>query len=151
MRIIKKIRPRVGALALTVGVSLAGGCGVPTSSVGTAMPPRIQWNANFGYCGEVSIISAGLYFGQYMSQYDARAIASADAPMRRCAPISQRFPTPAGRQRCGGRQGDAPHRDPLQRSRRGRSFREVRGLEARVAAGAGPVSGSASAVLHSAA
>ena len=44
------------------------------------MPPRIQWNANFGYCGEVSIISAGLYFGQYVSQYDARAIASGDAP-----------------------------------------------------------------------
>jgi len=44
------------------------------------MPPRIQWNANSGYCGEVSIISAGLYFGQYVSQYDARAIASGDAP-----------------------------------------------------------------------
>lgn len=32
--------------------------------------------ANSGYCGEVSIISAGLNYGQYMSQYDARALAS---------------------------------------------------------------------------
>jgi len=43
------------------------------------LPPRIQWNANYGYCGEVSLISAGLYYGQYISQYDARAIASKNA------------------------------------------------------------------------
>ena len=41
-----------------------------------AVPSRLQWNGNYGYCGEVSFISAGLYFGQYVSQYDARAIAS---------------------------------------------------------------------------
>lgn len=40
------------------------------------IPPRHQWEANYGYCGEVSLISAGLYYGQYVSQYDARAIAS---------------------------------------------------------------------------
>ncbi|RUY27369.1 hypothetical protein EN978_25175 [Mesorhizobium sp. M7A.F.Ca.US.001.04.1.1] len=40
------------------------------------IPPRLQWTANFGYCGEVALISAGLYFGQYVSQYDARSIAS---------------------------------------------------------------------------
>ena len=50
-----------------------------TYSSGTTLPPRIQWNANFGYCGEVSFISAGLYYGQYISQYDARAIASKNA------------------------------------------------------------------------
>ncbi|PLP55660.1 hypothetical protein CYK37_29475 [Mesorhizobium loti] len=43
------------------------------------MPPRHQWEANYGYCGEVSLISAGLYYGQYVSQYDARAIASKNA------------------------------------------------------------------------
>lgn len=37
---------------------------------------RKQWLANYGYCGEMSIIAAGLYFGQYISQYDARAIAA---------------------------------------------------------------------------
>lgn len=37
------------------------------------IPPRYQWNNNDGYCGEVSLISAGLYYGQYVSQYDARA------------------------------------------------------------------------------
>jgi hypothetical protein len=44
--------------------------------------PRYQWNHNYGYCGEVSEISAGLYYGQYVSQYDARAAAS-DAPQNR--------------------------------------------------------------------
>jgi hypothetical protein len=39
--------------------------------------PRYQWNHNYGYCGEVSEISAGLYYGQYLSQYDARAAADA--------------------------------------------------------------------------
>ncbi|OPA84019.1 hypothetical protein BFW87_29415 [Pseudomonas fluorescens] len=40
------------------------------------IPPRLQWTANHGYCGEVAFISAGLYYGQYVSQYDARALAS---------------------------------------------------------------------------
>lgn len=44
------------------------------------IPPRLQWNGNFGYCGEVSLISAGLYYGQYISQYDVRAIAIQNAP-----------------------------------------------------------------------
>ncbi|CEG10416.1 hypothetical protein BN961_03856 [Afipia felis] len=43
------------------------------------LPPRQQWEANYGYCGEVSFISAGLYYGQYVSQYDARKIASENA------------------------------------------------------------------------
>ena len=41
--------------------------------------PRQQWNANFGYCGEISFIVAGLFFGQYLSQYEARAVASGSA------------------------------------------------------------------------
>jgi hypothetical protein len=44
--------------------------------------PRYQWNHNYGYCGEVSEISAGLYYGQYLSQYDARAAAD-DVPQNR--------------------------------------------------------------------
>lgn len=44
------------------------------------IPPRFQWDENKGYCGEVSLISAGLYFGQYISQYDARALALDNAP-----------------------------------------------------------------------
>ncbi len=40
------------------------------------IPPRLQWEANYGYCGETALISAGLYYGQYVSQFDARAIAS---------------------------------------------------------------------------
>ena len=37
-----------------------------------AMPVRFQWFANNGYCGEVSLISAGLKYGQYVSQYTVR-------------------------------------------------------------------------------
>lgn len=40
------------------------------------IPPRFQWNSNNGYCGEVSMISAGLYYGQYISQFDVRKIVS---------------------------------------------------------------------------
>ncbi len=36
------------------------------------MAPRRQWEENMGYCGEVSTISALLYYGGYMSQYDMR-------------------------------------------------------------------------------
>ena len=42
--------------------------------------PRLQWNANFGYCGETSLISAGMHFGQYASQWTARSLASPGVP-----------------------------------------------------------------------
>jgi hypothetical protein len=45
-----------------------------------AIPPRLQWEANGGYCGEVSLISAGLYYGQYLSQFDARVCAIGSTP-----------------------------------------------------------------------
>ncbi|MFM6171542.1 MAG: hypothetical protein ACKPB4_05300, partial [Sphaerospermopsis kisseleviana] len=40
------------------------------------LPLRKQWNANGGYCGEASLISAGMHFGQYCSQFTAREAAS---------------------------------------------------------------------------
>lgn len=43
------------------------------------LPPRKQWNANGGYCGEASLISAGMHFGQYCSQFTARKAASPHA------------------------------------------------------------------------
>jgi hypothetical protein len=55
--------------------------------VANPIPPRQQWNANYGYCGETSFISAGLNYGQYMSQYDARALASKN--IRQSLPASQ--------------------------------------------------------------
>ncbi len=60
-------------------LGLAGGvesCLAAPVTTNNDLPPRLQWNENFGYCGEVSLISAGLHFGQYVSQYDARSIAS---------------------------------------------------------------------------
>jgi len=40
------------------------------------IPPRQQWENNNGYCGEVALISAGLMYGQYVSQFDARRLAT---------------------------------------------------------------------------
>jgi hypothetical protein len=54
--------------------------GAPRATAGLSIPPRLQWMGNFGYCGETSLISAGLYYGQYVSQYQARAIASSRVP-----------------------------------------------------------------------
>ena len=83
------------ARALTISVSTAiltapASPSAPAPSTFTAtnpLPPRVQWSANDGYCGEVSFISAGLYYGQYLSQYDARALAGDNA--RQNLPSSQ--------------------------------------------------------------
>jgi hypothetical protein len=40
--------------------------------------PRKQWEHNDGYCGEVALISAGLMYGQYVSQFDARRLGTDD-------------------------------------------------------------------------
>lgn len=45
--------------------------------------PRIQWNSNFGYCGETSLITAGLRYGQYTSQWTAREMATPGVPQTR--------------------------------------------------------------------
>jgi hypothetical protein len=68
--------------AATSGTATSGTAtsGTATWSVDNPIPPRLQWNENNGYCGETAFISAGLYYGQYLSQYDARAIASNDTP-----------------------------------------------------------------------
>jgi hypothetical protein len=39
--------------------------------------PFYQWENNFGYCGEVSMMAAGLANGEWMSQYDARLVCGA--------------------------------------------------------------------------
>ncbi len=39
--------------------------------------PYTQWNANNGYCGELSSIEAGMSSGQWMSQFNARSICGA--------------------------------------------------------------------------
>jgi hypothetical protein len=69
-------------LAAAALVSSGSAATAPTNAyvVTNPIPPRTQWKANWGYCGEVSFISAGLYYGQYISQYDARALASPGIP-----------------------------------------------------------------------
>lgn len=49
---------------------------VGTDAQKNNIPPRYQWDGNQGYCGEVGLISAGLYYGQYASQYTVRSLAS---------------------------------------------------------------------------
>lgn len=43
---------------------------------------RTQWNANYGYCGEISFVAAAMYYGMYMSQYDVRAFTSPTGTQR---------------------------------------------------------------------
>lgn len=67
------------------------GCGLLLGSAGQApaeekirqleVRPRLQWNNHFGYCGEASLIAAGMYFGQYCSQLTARRLASPGQPV----------------------------------------------------------------------
>ena len=70
---------RLLALSFILLTNLCSPAQSDTYSWSNNIPPRFQWNGNFGYCGEVSLISAGLYYGQYVSQYEARAIASKNA------------------------------------------------------------------------
>ena len=77
-------------MLLLLGTTALGADGVATfASAATSprryfvtlpVPLRRQFDANFGYCGETSLISAGLIFGQYLSQYDVRALASPSQP-----------------------------------------------------------------------
>jgi hypothetical protein len=69
-----------GQILTLVCLCAAGAAWADPNSVSNDIPPRLQWNANWGYCGEVSFISAGLYYGQYISQYDARALATPGVP-----------------------------------------------------------------------
>ncbi len=66
---------------VTPAIAAPVSAGAPTwFERGTPMAPRLQWNANDGYCGETSFISAGMLFGQYTSQWTARALASPGIP-----------------------------------------------------------------------
>ena len=71
----------VAALAWTSAPGLVAAAPAPVwHQRGIDMAPRLQWNANYGYCGEVSFISAGMRYGQYTSQWTARALASPGVP-----------------------------------------------------------------------
>ncbi len=80
-----------GAYAMTLTAACSSAGDRPARATGSAhtysislpIPPRTQWDGNFGYCGETALISAGLYYGQYLSQFDARGLASSPAPQNR--------------------------------------------------------------------
>ncbi|MFM8350063.1 MAG: hypothetical protein ACKN9D_03265 [Actinomycetales bacterium] len=85
-----------GALWLRVAAGLlvavvSSGTGAPSAAAAAegsrdrtwfdlGIAPRQQWDANFGYCGETSLISAGMSFGQYTSQWTARSLATDGVP-----------------------------------------------------------------------
>lgn len=54
-----------------------------------SLQPFYQWENNYGYCGEVSMMEAGLNNGQWMSQFNARLICgtglSQSGPKGACA------------------------------------------------------------------
>lgn len=58
------------------------------------IPPRFQWNPDFGYCGEVSLISAGLYYGQYVSEWDTRTQSHDDGRTSQSQEPDQLFVSP---------------------------------------------------------
>ncbi|KPA96381.1 hypothetical protein [Pseudomonas asplenii] len=64
------------AHAVDTQPALADSGAIKSGSTMNDIPPRLQWTANYGYCGETAFISAGLYYGQYVSQFDTHAIAS---------------------------------------------------------------------------
>jgi len=48
----------------------------PSYTATAPMTPRLQWMANWGYCGETAVIAAGMSLGQYTSQWTARQLAN---------------------------------------------------------------------------
>lgn len=76
----------VAALAWAASPAFASAAPEPTwYQRGIDMAPRLQWNANSGYCGETSLISAGMRYGQYTSQWTARGLASPGVPQWRAS------------------------------------------------------------------
>lgn len=78
----RSARRRSLALAAILMIGSASALAADTTSPGgyassVPMAPRLQWDPNFGYCGETSMIMAGMRFGQYTSQWTARRLASA--------------------------------------------------------------------------
>jgi hypothetical protein len=65
------------------------------------LQPFYQWENNYGYCGEVSMIEAGLNNGQWMSQFNARLVCGAG--------LSQSGPTGA----CAAHQGQVDYNAQL--------------------------------------
>jgi len=64
-----------GRLSPAIGPAASAAAAGPLREIRNGITVRLQWMHNFGYCGETSLISAGLHYGQYVSQYDARRIA----------------------------------------------------------------------------
>ncbi len=65
-------------------IQLPGFSVAATNTYSNNVPPRYQWDGNEGYCGEVSLISASLFYGTYISQYDIRAIAGKGKAQNQC-------------------------------------------------------------------
>jgi hypothetical protein len=57
-----------------------------------AVVPFYQWENDNGYCGEVSMIQAGLNNGQWMSQFNARLVCGASSPSPNSTGLSQSGP-----------------------------------------------------------
>jgi hypothetical protein len=73
-----------GCAAAGTATPTAGLSATPRAADATDAPasrslpltPRLQWLANYGYCGETALVTAAMGLGTYVSQYTARALAS---------------------------------------------------------------------------
>ncbi len=63
---------------LTLVIVMAGFAMQAQVSNWLNIPPRIQWPNNDGYCGEMSIQSCGLYYGDYISEGLCRNVAGGE-------------------------------------------------------------------------
>jgi hypothetical protein len=75
---VSAVAPYVRAAESDCGQQLVDGTTPPSTSFyiypRQPLQPFYQWENNDGYCGEVSMLQAGLNNGQWMSQFNARLI-----------------------------------------------------------------------------
>ena len=64
------------AVVAVVSATAVVSANASTYSQSAPLTPRLQWGPNYGYCGEVSMIVAGMRVGQYTSQWTARSLAA---------------------------------------------------------------------------
>jgi len=75
-----KIKIIIGvAVLLLLAFSILGVRSINTAQIHVLdLPPREQWENGHGYCGETSVQTDALYYGTYVSQYQARRIAGGE-------------------------------------------------------------------------
>jgi hypothetical protein len=71
-----RLMPHGGANQVLAAATTASAQTSSSENTSVMLPiaPRIQWNEHGGYCGETCVQSFALYYGEYISQYQVRAL-----------------------------------------------------------------------------